>query len=64
MSDALFYDVYSRVSECHLSDIGADVRWSSVEVNDEEDPERWGESRRYFTQPVYRLPLAQLRQRS
>lgn len=63
-TNALFYDVYSRVSECHLSDIGADVRWSSVEVNDEEDPERWGESRRYFTQPVYRLPLAQLRQRS
>ncbi|KAI6033105.1 hypothetical protein F5J12DRAFT_798743 [Pisolithus orientalis] len=62
-TNALFYDVYSRVSECHLSDIGAEVRWSSVQVDSGEDQERWGRTREYFTQPVYRLPIAQLKQK-
>ncbi|KAI6157754.1 hypothetical protein BKA82DRAFT_13951 [Pisolithus tinctorius] len=62
-TNALFYDVYSRVSECHLSDIGAEVRWSSVQVDSEEDQERWGRTREYFTQPIYRLPIAQLKQK-
>ncbi|KIJ61304.1 hypothetical protein HYDPIDRAFT_169751 [Hydnomerulius pinastri MD-312] len=43
----------------------ADVRWSDVEVgvNSQEDEERWGETRKYFTQPIYRLPIAQLKQK-
>lgn len=60
-TNALLYDVYSRVSECHLSDIGADVRWCFVQVDGEEDQGRWERSREYFTQPVYRLPIAQLK---
>lgn len=60
-TNALLYDVYSRVSECHLSDIGADVHWSFVQVDGEEDQGRWERSREYFTQPVYRLPIAQLK---
>ncbi|KAI6134481.1 S-adenosyl-L-methionine-dependent methyltransferase [Pisolithus croceorrhizus] len=60
-TNALLYDVYSRISECHLSDIGADVRWSFVRVDGEEDQGRWERSREYFTQPLYRLPIAQLR---
>lgn len=64
--DALFYDVYTRLSECHLSEIGANVRWSDVDVDvsSEEDQERWGETRKYFTQPIYRLPIAQLKQKN
>ncbi|KAL4073997.1 hypothetical protein J3A83DRAFT_4232837 [Scleroderma citrinum] len=60
-TNALFYDVYSRVAECHLSDIGVHVSWNDVWVGGEEDQERWGESRKYFTQPLYRLPVAQLK---
>ncbi|KAF9227414.1 arginine methyl transferase [Gyrodon lividus] len=64
-TNALFYDVYTRVSDCHLSEVGAEVHWSDVEVgvDDVKDQEKWGETRKYFTQPIYRLPLAQLKQR-
>lgn len=60
-TNALFYDVYSRVSECHLSNIGAHVSWSNVRVDGDRDKERWGETRKYFTQPLYHLPIAQLK---
>ncbi|KAF8444538.1 arginine methyl transferase [Boletus edulis BED1] len=54
---------YTRVSDCHLSEIGATVDWHDVEVglNDPEDDSRWGGTRRYFTLPIYRLPIAQLK---
>jgi protein arginine N-methyltransferase 2 len=56
--DALFYDVYTRLAELHLADIGADVEWSDIEVVDSED--RWGESRQYFRLPLYRLPIGKM----
>ena len=63
--DALFYDVYTRVADCHLSEIGAEVQWHDVEVElddpDSEDDGRWGGTRKYFTLPIYRLPIAQLK---
>ncbi|KAH7888753.1 hypothetical protein F5I97DRAFT_2004780 [Phlebopus sp. FC_14] len=62
-TNTLFYDVYTRVSDCHLSEIELEVRWSDVDVDvsSGEEQERWGETRKYFTQPIYRLPIAQLR---
>ncbi|KAH0827809.1 arginine methyl transferase [Lanmaoa asiatica] len=62
-TNALFYDVYTRVSDCHLSEIGAEVHWHDIEVglDDPEDGERWGGTRKYFTLPIYRLPIAQLK---
>ncbi|KIJ18765.1 guanidinoacetate N-methyltransferase [Paxillus involutus ATCC 200175] len=64
-TNALFYDVYTRVCDCHLSEIGAEVHWCDVEVevDDAKDQERWGDTRKYFTQPIYRLPVAQLKQK-
>lgn len=61
--DALFYDVYTRVSDCHLSEVGAEVEWHDVEVglDDPGDGGRWGGIRKYFTLPIYRLPIAQLK---
>ncbi|KAJ7287479.1 arginine methyl transferase [Mycena rebaudengoi] len=50
-----FYDVYTRVSELHLSDAGFDVKWSDVDVSRNKD--RWGETRPYFLAPIYRLPI-------
>lgn len=60
VSDALFYDVYTYVSELHLAEIGMDVEWSDVDVfaNSEE---RWGKTREYFGRRLYRLPIAQMR---
>ncbi|TFL04392.1 hypothetical protein BDV98DRAFT_524447 [Pterulicium gracile] len=57
-----FYDVYTRLSDLHLSDVGLEVGWSDVDnpLNDERRKERWGKTREYFTAPVYRLPIARM----
>ncbi|KAJ7783236.1 arginine methyl transferase [Mycena metata] len=49
------YDVSTRVAEVHLADAGFNVKWSDVDVG--EQRHRWGNSRPYFTCPIYRLPL-------
>ncbi|KAG2750251.1 hypothetical protein P692DRAFT_20952825 [Suillus brevipes Sb2] len=61
-TNALFYDVYTRLSELHLADAGADVVWSDVDVSAQKDEERWGETRKYFSLPIYYLPIAKLKQ--
>lgn len=61
-TNALFYDVYTRLSELHLADAGADVVWSDVDVSAQKDEERWGETRKYFSLPIYRLPIAKPKQ--
>ncbi|KAG1765027.1 hypothetical protein EDD22DRAFT_881753 [Suillus occidentalis] len=61
-TNALFYDVYTRLSELHLADAGADVLWSDVDVSVQKDEERWGETRKYFSLPIYHLPIAKLKQ--
>lgn len=60
VSDALFYDVYTHVSELHLAEIGMDVEWSDVDVL-ENSAERWGNTREYFSRRFYRLPVAKMR---
>ncbi|KIK46916.1 hypothetical protein CY34DRAFT_344694 [Suillus luteus UH-Slu-Lm8-n1] len=61
-TNALFYDVYTRLSELHLADAGADIVWSDVDVSAQNDEERWGETRKYFSLPIYHLPIAKLKQ--
>ncbi|KAF8345874.1 hypothetical protein F5887DRAFT_963913 [Amanita rubescens] len=46
-TNLLFYDVYTRIAELHLSDVGLD----------DGENNRWGSSREYFTVPTYRLPI-------
>ena len=58
--DALFYDVYTRVSELHLADVGIDVEWSDVDVF-EGDADRWGKTREYFAMRTYRLPVGRMK---
>ena len=60
VSDALFYDVYTHVSELHLAEIGMDVEWSDVDVF-ENSEQRWGKTREYFSRRFYRLPVAKMR---
>jgi protein arginine N-methyltransferase 2 len=59
-SDTLFYDVYTRLSDLHLADVGVDVEWSDVDIM-QGDEDRWGETKRYFTVPIYRLPTCKMR---
>ncbi|KZT72065.1 hypothetical protein DAEQUDRAFT_664661 [Daedalea quercina L-15889] len=59
-TNALFYDVYARVSELHLADVGIDVEWTDVDVF-EGGEDRWGETREYFAQRLYRLPVGRMR---
>ncbi|KAJ6593956.1 S-adenosyl-L-methionine-dependent methyltransferase [Mycena capillaripes] len=54
-TNATIYDVYTRVAEVHLADVGFNVKWSDVDVSEQRN--RWGNSRPYFTCPTYRLPL-------
>lgn len=61
-TDATFYDVYTHLSELHLAEVGVDVEWSDVLVRFEgEDERRWGNTRQYFTAPIYRLPVGRMR---
>ncbi|KAL4242833.1 RMT2/GAMT Methyltransferase [Abortiporus biennis] len=59
-TNALFYDVYTHVSELHLADVGIDIEWSDVDVSSGSD-ERWGSTRDYFALPIYRLPIGKMR---
>jgi protein arginine N-methyltransferase 2 len=59
-ADPLFYDVYGKLSELHLAELGMNVVWSEVRVDTDDDVERWGTTRKYFTMPWYRLPMAQM----
>ncbi len=57
--DLLFYDVYTRISELHLAEVGADVDWFDVDVSDDAY-DRWGKTREYFNLPIYRLPVGKM----
>jgi protein arginine N-methyltransferase 2 len=57
--DALFYDVYTCLSEIHLAQLDMDISWSDVCVRTDDD-ERWGATRKYFTMPWYRMPIGQM----
>lgn len=59
--DALFYDVYTRIAEIHLSEVGVDVQWFDVDVSyDASKENRWGNSRNYFSLPLYRMPIGNM----
>ena len=60
ITDALFYDVYTHLSDLHLADVGVDVKWSDVYIQ-HEDVDRWGKTREYFSVPIYRLPVGRMR---
>lgn len=59
--DAFFYDIYTRISELHLADIGLDVTWADVDVSFDDKEGRWDESREYFSLPLYRLPIGKMK---
>lgn len=58
--DALFYDVYTHVADLHLAAVGIDVEWTDVDVAAQEAV-RWGETQKYFSMRLYRLPIGRIR---
>jgi len=61
-TNVLFYDVYTHLSELHLAEVGLDIDWSDLDVSAQKDEERWGETRKYFSLPIYRLPVVWLKE--
>ncbi|KAL5523538.1 hypothetical protein ACEPAG_7711 [Sanghuangporus baumii] len=60
-TNALFYDVYTQLSELHLSNVGLNVKWSDVDLmKDPEEVDKWGGTRNYFSMRFYRLPIARM----
>ncbi|KAL0072432.1 Arginine N-methyltransferase 2 [Marasmius tenuissimus] len=57
-TNLIFYDVYTRLSELHLAEVGVDVEWHDVPVD--EGDSRWGGTRQYFALPIYRLPVGRM----
>lgn len=50
-----------HISELHLGSIGLEVAWSDLDVSFGAKDGRWGDSREYFTLPIYRLPIAKMK---
>ncbi|KAF8516042.1 arginine methyl transferase [Gautieria morchelliformis] len=59
-TNALFYDVYTQLSELHLKDAGVDIEWTDVDVEDDVAENRWGGTREYFKVRLYRLPVGKM----
>ncbi|KAJ7497342.1 arginine methyl transferase [Mycena latifolia] len=53
-TNTTIYDVSTKVADIHLADAGFDVKWSAVDVSQQR---KWGNSRPYFTVPIYKLPI-------
>jgi protein arginine N-methyltransferase 2 len=56
----LFYDVYTRLSDFHLEEIGIEVDWKDIDLT-RGDEDRWGYTRKYFAMPFYRLPVGKMK---
>lgn len=61
-TDPSFYDIYTHISELHLANVGIDVNWSDIDVSLDIEEDRWGQSREYFSLPIYRLPIGKMQQ--
>jgi protein arginine N-methyltransferase 2 len=60
--DATIYAVSSTLAELHLDDVGLDVAWTDVPIEQSLAEEVWkGVRRKYWQLPGYRLPIATMR---
>jgi protein arginine N-methyltransferase 2 len=48
------------LTDLHLADVGVEVEWSDIDVT-QGNEDRWGSTRKYFSIPIYRLPIGRLR---
>ncbi|CAE6512088.1 unnamed protein product [Rhizoctonia solani] len=55
---ATFYDVYTKLSALHLEDMALTTTWEDIDVHAAaEGTGAWGETRKYFSLPLYRMPI-------
>jgi len=59
-TDSVFYDVYTQLAELNLKDSGINVEWIDVENEDGSDQDRWGDTKSYFKNRIYRLPVGHM----
>ena len=70
LPDPTFYDVYTNLAEMHLTEVGLSTTWIDVDLTDTDynalgdrkTSDVWGNTRVYFSLPIYRLPIAQIKQ--
>lgn len=58
--DPVFYDVYTNLAEIHLKEMGLSVSWTDVDVHAAQRDGVWGQTRKYFSLPVCRVPLVKM----
>jgi len=61
-TNASFYDVYSHIAEIHLEEVGVGIDWHQVDVMDDADGSRWGDTQEYFAMRFYQLPIGKIRE--
>lgn len=55
------YDVYTRLAELDLRDVGLETTWETVPVEMEDKEEVWeGVRRKYWELDDYRLPICRM----
>lgn len=60
-TNRFFYDVYTRVAELDLRDVGLETEWHSVPVRFEDRQEVWkGVKREYWSLDEFRLPICKM----
>lgn len=60
-TNRFFYDVYTRLAELDLRDVGLETQWESVKVGMEDRQETWkGIKREYWSLDEFRLPVCQM----
>ncbi|CAO1634044.1 unnamed protein product [Parajaminaea phylloscopi] len=60
-TNRFFYDVYTRLSELHLRDVGLETQWETVTVDLEDREEVWrGVKREYWSLDHFRLPICHM----
>jgi len=60
--DPTIYAVSSMLADMHLDDVGLDVEWTDVPIEQSLAEEVWrGVRRKYWELPSYKLPIAKMR---
>lgn len=55
------YDLYTRLAELDLLDVGLETTWQTVPVHMEDKEEVWqGVRRKYWELDEYRLPICRM----
>ncbi|QRW22426.1 hypothetical protein RhiXN_10013 [Rhizoctonia solani] len=57
-TQATFYDVYTKLSALHLEDMALTTTFEDIDIHAAaEGSGAWGETRKYFSLPLYRMPI-------